>query len=139
MTTKVALLEAPKQKDKETNFEDYDLLFVYGTLKKGYPLHSTFSHLDAMLIGPYETEKNYTMYDLGSYPAVTVGGLASIKGEIYAIKSITPFDLVEGYPNLYNRCKIHTPYGDAWMYIMPPMKLLSYKSRRILKNGEWLK
>lgn len=61
------------------------------------------------------------MYDLGAYPAVSIGGRTPIKGEVFAVDKLTlaALDRLEDYPRVYNRIRIATPFGPAWMYVVP--------------------
>ena len=94
------------------------LLFVYGTLKKGFR-NQTYLH-DAILLGEHITQKKYSMYDFNTYPAVARWGNDAIFGEVYQITSIhlAAIDALECYPDFYQRVSIATPFGDAWMYIV---------------------
>lgn len=92
-----------------------NLIFVYGTLKKGGALHSHLS--GATHIGDYVTPAEYTMYDLWHYPGVTHKGTTAIHGEVYEVDNFDYLDVVEGYPNLFTREEIKTPYGDAQIYL----------------------
>ena len=60
------------------------LVFVYGTLKRGYPLHALLQ--GQLCLGSAVTEPLYRMFDLGSYPGLVEWpeGLA-IRGEVYQV------------------------------------------------------
>jgi len=59
------------------------LLFVYGTLMRGFPLH-------ALLVGRAESvgagEVAGLLFDLGRYPAALRDGGGVIRGEVYRIR-----------------------------------------------------
>lgn len=84
-----------------------NLLFVYGTLKKGFPLESNLK--DAEYIGEAVTRKANFSIDTHNeaWPAMLLGDY-HIKGEVYQINQqiIDRLDVVEGVPHLYERVKI---------------------------------
>jgi gamma-glutamylcyclotransferase (GGCT)/AIG2-like uncharacterized protein YtfP len=84
------------------------LVFVYGILKnKGKLIHKDYAI-------------NGTMYDLGSFPAITAlhtGNL--IFGNIIEVDDaeLAKFDVIEGHPFIYKRETVETNYGPAHIYI----------------------
>lgn len=94
-----------------------DLVFVYGTLRRGEYNHRYLSW--ARWLGNHRTLPCYTLLDLGDYPAVMSGGQTTIFGELYAINDslLARLDWLEDYPNEYTRERISTPYGPAWIYL----------------------
>lgn len=110
------------------------LLFVYGTLKKGFRNQSYLQ--DAVFMGKFTTDGRYTMYDFDGYPAVTEQGIDAICGEVYRINSdhLAAIDTLECYPDFYQRTIISTPFGDAWMYSVEE-SLCQSKPRLA---GDWL-
>ena len=109
-------------------------VFVYGTLKKGHGNHRLLEK--AKFLGKHITKAKYTLLDLGPYPAVLNAGDSSIKGEIYEIDQNTLRDLdrLEGYPHLYQRHKITSPHGEAWMYTMEDPLMTHVE---VIDSGEW--
>lgn len=93
-------------------------VFVYGSLKQGYGNHPLIA--TGELLGEHITEPKYTMYSLGSFPAVTLRGDTGISGEVYAVddETFARLDRLEGYPHFYDRTVIDTPHGEAWMYFL---------------------
>lgn len=92
-------------------------VFVYGSLKEGfgnYPYHLS----NAVKLGTFFTAPEYTMYSLGGFPAVCLGGDTSIYGEVFRVteEEMEGLDRLEGFPSFYNRKLINTPWGKAWMY-----------------------
>ena len=94
-------------------------VFVYGSLKRGFCNHGLLRR--AAYLGEHATPARYTMYDLGPYPAVSIGGRTPISGEVFAVDKLTlvTLDKLEEYPRVYDRIRIATPFGSAWMYVMP--------------------
>lgn len=101
---------------------DKQRVFVYGTLKRG----NTTRGLDTMGSGNIfisearTSDRTYSLYDLGTFPAVGTVGEYYIEGEVWEVDSETmkTLDHIEGYPNFYNRKKIDTTIGEAWIYFI---------------------
>ena len=93
-------------------------LFVYGTLKIGF--HNAYYLEDARFLSEFVTEPVYSMYDFGGYPAVSENGKTAIAGEVYDISEelLASIDLLEWYPDFYQRVIIETSFGGAWMYVV---------------------
>lgn len=103
------------------------LVFVYGTLKKGFYNNPYLVY--AKYLGEFETsEANYRMIDLGSFPGVvkmsgdeTEGYIA---GELYEVddNTLKSLDVLEGNGQLYNRALVDIADSDgpiqAWMYML---------------------
>ena len=84
------------------------LVFVYGSLKRGFALHSLLQ--GQLCVGNAVTEPWYRLFDLGSYPGLVEwpDGLA-IRGEIYQVdrKCLWRMDEAEGVADrLYVRRRI---------------------------------
>lgn len=91
---------------------------VYGTLRKGQHNHAILEDSGGKFLGSFWTTRDWTMYDLGGYPAVTKDGSDSIFLEVYEVEVMGMIDQLEGYPDYYNRTYINTPYGGAWIYFL---------------------
>lgn len=59
-----------------------DLLFVYGTLMRGFPLHRL---LDGRAEHQGDGEVGGLLFDLGAYPAAIRGEGGRIRGEVYRL------------------------------------------------------
>lgn len=112
-------------------------VFVYGTLKKGHRANHLLD--DAEFLGGYETEPCFTMYDLTSYPAVSIGGTTPILGEVYEVDDSTlrKLDAYEGYPTLYQKHTLQTIYGDVDMYVMDRELAQQYSNNSFIQDGVW--
>lgn len=114
------------------------LIFCYGSLKFGKPNHKYF--LDGIPMKDTAVTRG-VMYDLGAFPAVTLHGDGQIHGELYEVddRTLARLDRLEGYnPNgggLYDRAKIETPHGPAWIYTMDNDQELS--NYRRVASGNW--
>jgi gamma-glutamylcyclotransferase (GGCT)/AIG2-like uncharacterized protein YtfP len=92
------------------------LVFVYGTLRKGEINHNLLESSE--FIGGYVTEPKFELHDLGEYPGL-VEGTSSIVGEVYRVndETLAQLDILEDVPIEYRRELIDTPYGPAHYYI----------------------
>lgn len=98
-------------------------VFVYGTLKRGFPNHRVMEHAVGEFIGEgVTTAPTFDMTSLGAFPALLPEGKFRIIGEVYDVEDISPLDHLEGYPHFYDRkivpiscCGLQ--YG-CWTYFM---------------------
>lgn len=108
-------------------------VFVYGTLLRGEVNHRLLA--GAELLGAHRTEPCYTLFHLGAYPGVAIGGVTAIQGEVYAVDraGLVRLDQLEDYPRLYDRKLIPTPYGRAWIYLYRGR----LADRSVIAGGDW--
>ena len=101
--------------------QNRQLVFVYGTLRRGEENHRLL--VQETMLGEVVTAREFTMIDLGDYPAVVQYGTYAIVGEVYKIAgdTLAKLDELEEYPEYYQRTIISTRYGDAWMYVLSGM------------------
>jgi gamma-glutamylcyclotransferase (GGCT)/AIG2-like uncharacterized protein YtfP len=117
------------------------LLFVYGSLKRGFRLHR---HLrPASFRGAARTTPGYALYRLVWYPAmVAEPGSGEVTGELYEVPEdlIPVLDEVEGVPHLYQRVRIrvscpdHSPHeveACTYLYQQP------VEQRARVEDGYW--
>ena len=104
-----------------------ELLFVYGSLKKGFDNHSLLGN-SAKRLGKARTVKKFSMYEdsFGNYPYIVDEPYSKIKGELYQItraELMQKIDEFEGVPDYYIRKKIevksHHGVKRAFVYIRP--------------------
>jgi len=108
-----------------------DLLFVYGTLRRGFPLHHHLKRLGAgfVVTGKVQAE----LFDLGKFPGArksTKPG-KTVQGELYRLRrpesALKVLDKVEGFSprnpekSLFQRAttEVILPNGElrlAWIY-----------------------
>lgn len=67
------------------------LVFVYGTLRNGERNHHLLA--TSQCLGHHTTPPVYSLYDLGTYPAV-ITGHSPILGEVYLIDDETLNQLI---------------------------------------------
>jgi len=93
-----------------------ELVFVYGTLKRGQANHHWLSG------APWRGEivlAGLVLHDLGPFP-MAVEGEGTVRGELYAVDAagLARLDVLEGYPRLYTRQTRPLPDGRrAWVYV----------------------
>ena len=81
------------------------LIFVYGTLKKGYRNH--FYLKDALYAGE-AILNDYEMFDLGTYPGIRIRQGSIVEGELYFIdiEMKKHIDALEEEGTLYRCVKV---------------------------------
>lgn len=123
------------------NFEA--LLFVYGSLKKGFDNNRILNK--AIYVSKAQTVRKFAMYksDDGDYPYLVKNKpLYTISGEIYKIKRkdlMQKIDLFEGSPDYYLRESINvkTRSGNKRVFTYFYIDKNSHKNKELIK--EWLK
>jgi len=104
-----------------------EMLFVYGSLKKGFDNHHLLSRYTRR-IGKAITVSKFGMFgdSFGNYPYLIPVPLMRIHGELYEIQReelMEKLDRFEGYPDYYERKKIlvktHQGITRAFVYIQP--------------------
>lgn len=113
----------------------HDLVFVYGTLRRGQRNHYMLG--SSAFLGLHVTDPCYTMLDLGTYPGVVGGGHYAITGELYQVTPTTlaTLDELEDYPQRYNRVVLPTEHSRAWIYLYRHQT----GSERVIVGGDWLR
>lgn len=97
-------------------------VFVYGTLKQGNRIRGMDAMPGADLVGEAVTvDARYTLHDLGAFPGVFLDGHNRVRGEVWQVTDevFDILDQIEGYPVFYNRVKVDTTQGTAWIYYLP--------------------
>ena len=100
-------------------------VFVYGTLQsRAQTIRSLTESPDTEFYAYCETSDNYKMYDLGHFPGVTLCDQSQghpVTGELWRVTDVVrqELDVIEGYPDFYDRDIIDTTCGRAWMYYLP--------------------
>jgi gamma-glutamylcyclotransferase (GGCT)/AIG2-like uncharacterized protein YtfP len=102
------------------------LVFVYGTLKRGYEFHAPLA--DQKFVSLATTEAKYSMFDLGSYPGLVhdKDGGQAIEGELYLVddRCLVQLDKIEEVDSgMYSRetIELQTPTDDlveSYFYLL---------------------
>lgn len=114
---------------------------VYGSLRKNMYNHESYLG-KSKLLGTFETEPIYNLYDVGAFPGLKKEGDTSITMEVYEVDLVTLKRLnnLEGYNpaspknDFYDRELIETPYGEAFLYFYVP----HIEESRKIDHGNWV-
>jgi len=108
-------------------------VFVYGTLLRGELNHGLLA--GATCLGAHRTEPCFTLYALGGYPGLVAAGTTAVSGEVYGVNGggLRLLDQLEGYPRLFGRRLIQTPFGRAWVYLYRG----AVRDRPVIHSGDW--
>ena len=122
-------------------------VFVYGTLMQGGFWHGPAAKAGITAITP--AQATGTLFDLGDYPALTLGAAAPIQGEILSFQDISTalpiLDDIEdaapegGTSGMYRRTilTVTDQAGQrrrAWAYVLAPQNL---GAAPIIASGDW--
>ena len=122
-------------------------VFVYGTLMQGGFWHGPAAKAGITAITP--AQATGTLFDLGDYPALTLGAAAPIQGEILSFQDISTalpiLDDIEdaapdgGTSGMYRRTilTVTDQAGQrrrAWAYVLAPQNL---GTAPIIASGDW--
>lgn len=99
-------------------------LFVYGTLKMGFPNHRFLD--DGKFLGAAKTVEPYALY-MYEHPLVYADeAVCPIQGEVYTISNATleKLDHLQNHPTHYYRSEIEVELESgkrmaAWIYMFP--------------------
>lgn len=118
------------------------LVFVYGTLKKGFSNHRLLASSE--LLGRARTIEAYAMYSTGVPIVIKNESVSPITGELYRVDEATLvyLDSLEGHPDWYRREEVDVlletedeePRTEkAWIYFNRD------KRGTLVPSGEYLK
>lgn len=110
-----------------------DLLFVYGTLKRGLVNHHQLG--GAPCLGEAELA-GVQLHDLGPFP-MAIAGDGLVRGELYRLEPgmLERLDRFEGAPRLYRRERRSLADGrDVWIYLGQPRQV---RHSPLLPAGIW--
>ncbi|MGH8548388.1 MAG: gamma-glutamylcyclotransferase family protein [Methylococcales bacterium] len=112
---------------------------VYGSLKAGRHNHRYLE--TARFIGRFHTTPDYTMIDLGPYPAIIPDGSTAIEVEVYAVDAETlgAVDELEEHPDFYRRIRVKIANRYVFIYVLTERGIRGIKNprRRIIESGRW--
>lgn len=100
------------------------LLFVYGTLKRGFGNNRRLR--DSKFISTGTTKEPYGFFDLGAFPCITKDGNVHVQGEVFELDdaALARTDELEGHPFFYKReevritLDVHDVDIKCWAYFM---------------------
>ena len=113
-------------------------LFVYGSLMS--KMSNNYILKGSDLYKEAKTRGEYTMIDMGSFPAIVQEGYRKIKGEVYFIDQPTlkRVDFLEGHPYFYKRQLIELEGGEKVVAYLLNDDLDNHE-KDIVATGDWRK
>ena len=94
-------------------------VFVYGSLKMDFGNYPVMQGAGGRFLGLGKTKPNYTLVNMGYFPAVLGWGTTAVKGQVFEVDSLDNLDSLEGHPHFYKRERVHMEgYGLVWMYVL---------------------
>tara|TARA_R100001015_G_C4607400_1_gene162500 strand:+ start:152 stop:505 length:354 start_codon:yes stop_codon:yes gene_type:complete len=112
-----------------------ELVFVYGTLRKGHGNHKLIE--GGRFMGSGLTVKKYAMYSRGIPFVSEDEPVSRIKGEVYEVSKpmLRLLDMLEGHPAWYERKKTIVKIGQkkvkAWLYFN------NTKTENLIVSGDY--
>ena len=111
-------------------------VFVYGTLLKGESNHDLLRR--GKFLGATKTQPEFTMIDLGAFPAIFEQGKTAVAGEVYEVDlaTVAKLDRLEGVPDLYTRKSVELQDGsEAEIYVMS--RRSGVRDYPAIHSGDW--
>jgi len=111
-------------------------LFVYGSLMS--EMSNNYILKGSDLLREAKTKGEYTMIDMGAFPAIVQEGYRKIKGEVYIIDQHTlkRVDFLEGHPYFYKRQMIKLENGEQVVAYLLNDDLDNHE-KDIVATGDW--
>ena len=134
-------IEEWKERDKDLiiSLEKCNLVFVYGTLRKGHGNNRLLRN--STYLGRSTTSDKYAMYGVGCPIVSDQKEVSKIIGEVYKIdeECLANLDRLEGHPDFYKRKVINITLDDnnnqlsAWIYICNRI----YYTETLIESGDY--
>ncbi|ABE51304.1 gamma-glutamylcyclotransferase family protein [Methanococcoides burtonii] len=114
-----------------------NLLFVYGTLKRGYVNHHLLERSTFVL--ETCTEKKFQILDMGDFPAVVKDvPVSTIDGELFNVDDSTLSDIDAFEGEWFSREEVVLQDSSiAWMYFLS--EYVSHEGCPSITSGTWQK
>ncbi|MBE7449222.1 MAG: gamma-glutamylcyclotransferase [Kofleriaceae bacterium] len=114
---------------------EHTRVFVYGSLLRGLHNHRLLD--GGSFIALDRTRPAFTLVDLGSFPAMSLGGVTAVAGEIWEVDaaSLERLDALEGHPRWYQRTPIVlASRRRAETYLLPQGRA---SGKPTVPTGDW--
>lgn len=110
------------------------LVGVYGSLRQN--LENSHLLKTSEYLGEALTQPEWTLFDLGPYPALVPSGTTAVVLEVYRVTpdTLAHLDHLEDCPDWYQRQTQATPWGNCWIYIHPQ---LTAEHHTPVPGGDW--
>jgi gamma-glutamylcyclotransferase (GGCT)/AIG2-like uncharacterized protein YtfP len=118
-------------------------VLVYGTLRRGG--HNDIARYKPLPVWIGEASIAGTLYDLGAYPGLVLGGTTRVKGEVYAIEPSVEaaLDVLEEVADddsgEYIKRRVQVEVGgqllDCLVYEIHPSRIVG---RSTVDSGDWI-
>ena len=129
--------------DETTRHPEDQLLFVYGTLRRGCRNHHLLR--SAEFVGKAHTKKRFALYSTNIPYVIKWMAVSPIIGEVYRVDAflLAALDVHEGHPYWYRRERVAVVLDDgeelqAWLYFFdraPQGKLLRGGDFTVIPQG----
>lgn len=128
-------------RNKQVPLEGTHRVFVYGTLKKGFPNHKPYIQDNG---GKFicNSVMPGLMFHQGGFPAVLIDKevTSKVHGEVWEVdnKSLREMDVLEGVPYHYTREEVDLGgnIGKVWVYVYP--WVYAKELNWVVPQGLWL-
>ena len=122
--------------DNKTTQDDKIMMFVYGTLKIGERNNKLI--IDERFIAATDV-RDMVLINKPDYPYAIDRKGRKIHGELYQISEecLEQLDVLEGYPEYYDRKIVNTDDGRAWIYYLNDAKEAKQLENKYGIAGEW--
>jgi gamma-glutamylcyclotransferase (GGCT)/AIG2-like uncharacterized protein YtfP len=118
-------------------------VFVYGTLRRGQSNDINRLSPPPRFLGTAHVAA--TLYHLGDYPGVVLGGPVMVTGEVYAISASveSSLDAIEGITDSPNDeyCKREIEVvvdGTGFVCLVYELNAQHAKNRPLIESGDWV-
>ena len=120
--------------------EEYTLLFIYGTLKRGASNHAVLA--SQKFLGEARSVPGYRLYAVADYPGLVrdPSDTHGITGELWSVTptALADLDAFEGLPEkLYRRDRITLAFPHEFTEVQTYFYLRNTRGRRTVISGIW--
>ena len=123
------------ESETENKPQKGDSVFVYGTLRPGCHAFRLFEGKGELL--GQTTLGGAAIFSLGGFPGLKFEDGSTVIGNLVRVDDESLFarlDQYEGYPHLYDRRKVETTDGPAWVYVFNG----KVREEHRIVSGDWL-